>query len=83
MAAERCGTGPGVPEAAWPTRFQSSPAARAAFSAFHRAERTRVVAVVASLTGDRATAEDITTKSHLHRAKTALAGALRAAEGDR
>jgi RNA polymerase sigma-70 factor (ECF subfamily) len=71
LAAELAGAGaePEVPGAAWPAPLHASPAARAAFTAFYRAERTRVVAVVASLTGDRAAAEDI--------AQEAFATALR------
>jgi RNA polymerase sigma-70 factor (ECF subfamily) len=43
----------------WPDTRTASPAGPATFAAFYQAERTRVVAVVASLTGDRSAAEDI------------------------
>jgi RNA polymerase sigma-70 factor (ECF subfamily) len=61
LAAELAGTGPSPAEpvpavSAWPAPLTAGPAG---FAAFYQAERTRVVAVVASLTGDRAAAEDI------------------------
>jgi RNA polymerase sigma-70 factor (sigma-E family) len=46
-------------EEAWPEPLTASPSGPADFAAFYQAERRRVVAVVASLTGDRAAAEDI------------------------
>jgi RNA polymerase sigma-70 factor, ECF subfamily len=58
LAADGAGPGPAATGAAWPKPL-ATPTGQAAFVTFYEAERRRVLAVVASLTGDRAAAEDI------------------------